>query len=62
MANGSATTAYLCPDGHLRTGSPGTCPEHGTQLQAATHRCPECGVATLMAGSCPQCGSALKAI
>lgn len=57
-----STKAYLCRDGHLRTGEAGSCPEHGTSLQEATHRCPSCGHAALSGGNCPMCGTGMQAI
>ncbi len=60
MANQNST-AYLCPNGYLRTGEPGRCPEHGTELRPATYRCPSCGYAALSGGSCPFCKRALAA-
>lgn len=57
----SKDTAYLCPDGHLRTDRPGRCPEHGTELRPPTHRCPSCGYAALAAGDCPFCRVAMRA-
>jgi len=61
MAETTATTAYLCPSGHLRTDSPGRCPEHDEALRPATHRCPTCGHAALQAGDCPFCYRPLQA-
>lgn len=58
----TSTTAYLCPQGHLRTGEPGRCPEHGTELRPATERCPTCGYAALKLGDCPFCKTPLKAV
>lgn len=49
------TTAYLCPEGHLRTAEAGRCPEHGTDLRPATHRCATCGYAALRSAECPTC-------
>lgn len=60
MAN--TTTAYLCREGHLRTDAPGRCPEHGSQLRAASHRCSTCGLAALEAGECPGCHRPLDAV
>jgi len=61
MAEKSATTAYLCPSGHLRTDSPGHCPEHGVDLRLATHRCPTCGHAAMQGCYYPFCYRALQA-
>ena len=55
MTTMTARTAYLCPQGHMRTDRPGICPEHGVPLERATYRCPNCGYATLQAGDCPLC-------
>lgn len=56
------TTAYLCPEGHLRTDKAGSCPEHGAKLQAAKFRCPNCGFAALEADVCPHCKTQLQEI
>ncbi|MCB9492479.1 MAG: hypothetical protein H6674_10485 [Dehalococcoidia bacterium] len=55
-------TPYLCPDGYLRTGEPGRCPEHQSQLRPATHRCPSCGYAALEAKHCPTCRTPLTQV
>jgi predicted amidophosphoribosyltransferase len=62
MATNASTTAYLCPQGHLRTDGPGRCPEHGADLQTATQRCPTCGYAALKPGDCPFCQTPLRAV
>ncbi|MCA1601270.1 MAG: hypothetical protein LC776_06385 [Acidobacteria bacterium] len=61
MANESGT-AYLCPEGYLRTDKPGTCPEHGVELQEAKYRCPSCGYAALEPDVCPHCKTEMKEI
>jgi len=62
MPENPSTTAFLCPNGHLRTSHAGQCPEHGTELKPATHQCPNCGYAALQAGDCPFCDKRLQGI